>query len=179
MKYKLLEEDIIGKKHNHLYIKEIVRREKNSHIMVLVLCDCGKEKIINLNNIRTGVTKTCGCKAGNRSHNLSKTNEYQTWATISQRCYNTKNTVYRHYGGKGITVCDEWRNSFEQFYRDMGPRPEGCSLDRIDPNKGYEPNNCRWTDIFVQNINKSIVIDTLKSKYPDIYKILRDKKIIL
>lgn len=179
MKYKLLEKDIVGKRHHHLLIKEIIKRDKNSHIMVLTICDCGNEKIINLNNIRTGVTKTCGCGAGNRSHNLSKTNEYQTWANIIQKCYNSKSNVYRHYGGKGITVCDAWRNSFEEFYKDMGPRPEGCSLDRIDPNKGYGPDNCRWTDLFVQNVNKSIVINVLKKKYPDVYDMLKTKKIIL
>ena len=179
MKYKLLEKNLIGERYNRLVIKEFIKRDKKGHSFVLVLCDCGKEKIMNYNNIRSGLSKGCGCKISRKNHHLSKTKEYRTLTNIIQRCHNVKNNVYRHYGGKGITVCDEWRNSFEQFYKDMGPRPEGCSLDRIDPNKGYEPENCRWVDIFVQSVNKSVVIDNLKSKYQDVYEILKIKEIIL
>ncbi len=87
------------------------------------------------------------------THGLSKTSAYKTWGGMIQRCTNLNNDSYRHYGGRGITVCKEWLK-FEGFYRDMGDRPEGMSLDRIDPNGNYEPSNCRWTTSLDQQRNR-------------------------
>jgi hypothetical protein len=81
--------------------------------------------------------------------------EYITWSGMHMRCGNPKNISYRYYGGKGVKVCERW-NSFENFYADMGPRPEGMTLDRIDPAKDYEPGNCRWATPAQQNRNSSI-----------------------
>ena len=80
--------------------------------------------------------------------------EYLVWTEMKQRCLNNKHTHFKFYGGRGITVCDEWRRSFQAFIRDMGRRPPGMTLDRIDSNKDYTPSNCRWTTWDVQRRNK-------------------------
>lgn len=87
------------------------------------------------------------------THGLSKTHAYRSWACMLQRCTNSKNTHFKYYGGRGITVCESWK-SFENFYSDMGDRPEGMSLDRIDSNKGYYADNCRWSTNKEQQRNR-------------------------
>lgn len=101
-------------------------------------------------------------------HGMQKTSEYNTWTHIKDRCHNTKNSRYKDYGGRGITVCEEWRKIFKSFYEDMGDRPEGMSLDRIDNNKGYSKENCRWATTHQQNINQRIRKDN-KSGVKGVY----------
>lgn len=79
---------------------------------------------------------------------------YYVWASMKDRCYNPKCKQYSDYGGRGITVCDRWLSSYRDFYSDMGPRPHGYSLDRIDNDKGYGPDNCRWADRRTQQRNQ-------------------------
>ena len=86
---------------------------------------------------------------------MAWTSEYFTWKKIRQRCYNPNNQDYKHYGGRGIKVCDRWKNSFEAFYQDMGPRPKGHLIDRKDNDGNYEPDNCRWVTITESNRNKT------------------------
>jgi hypothetical protein len=85
---------------------------------------------------------------------LSRTGAYGSYHSMLKRCYNQKCSAYAYYGGRGVTVCDRWRLGFAAFLEDMGQRPEGLSLDRIDPYGNYEPSNCRWADKYVQAINK-------------------------
>ena len=92
----------------------------------------------------------------NKIH-LKYPSTYNSWNHMKQRCYNPKNKDFSRYGGKGITVCDRWKGSFKAFLEDMGARPKGTSIDRIDNNKGYEPTNCRWTDSITQKRNMSRV----------------------
>lgn len=88
-------------------------------------------------------------------HGLTNTPEYRIWASMIQRCINQYDQGYANYGGRGITVCERWIDSFINFYNDMGKRPEpSLSLDRIKSDKGYSPDNCRWTNITIQNLNK-------------------------
>ncbi len=96
-------------------------------------------------------------KVHNRTtHGMSRTSEHRAWLRIKSRCYNPNFAGYKNYGGRGITMCDRWLNSFENFYEDMGDKPsEDLSLDRIDNDGNYEPENCRWATSKQQNRNQS------------------------
>jgi len=119
---------------------------------VIAQCECGVIKLVHLTYIKTGRSKSCGCdkrekfKTINLKHNMSKSSEHIAWMSMIQRCTNPNNKQWKDYGGRGITVCDRWRYSYENFINDMGPKPSpDHSLDRFPNNDGiYEPNNCRW-----------------------------------
>lgn len=91
-------------------------------------------------------------------HGLRNTPEYKSWNMMKNRCNNSNLPEYRYYGGRGIKICEEWDRSFTAFLNDMGKRPRGTSLDRIDPNGNYEPSNCRWADRYTQATNKRQMI---------------------
>lgn len=121
------------------------------------LCECGKIKDIYKQSLIKGVTKSCGClhKEIISKHGKSESMEYKAWQSMKERCYNLKFVAYKDYGGRGIKVCDEWLNSFENFYKDMGDKPsENHSLDRKNNNKHYTPENCRWVNTVDQSNNR-------------------------
>lgn len=126
----------------------------------LCQCDCGNTSSVGNNALKSGHTKSCGClcrelaSKASKTHGLSGSNTYMTWAGMKARCTNPNNTKYKDYGGRGITVCDRWLNSFENFLEDMGECPEGLSLDRQNNNGNYEPENCRWATREEQLNNK-------------------------
>lgn len=126
------------------------------------LCDCGAIKQIPSSNLLRGMSKSCGClKYDMRSthcithgHTIGTPSPtYVSWYNIFSRCYNKKATGYKYWGGRGITICERWRD-FTNFLTDMGERPEGKSIDRIDNEGNYEPGNCRWATSSEQNRNK-------------------------
>ena len=112
-------------------------------------CACGKACEVSGGHLRTGHTSSCGCLfvellgANHRSHGRSKTSTYKIWKGMRQRCQNPTNANYADYGGRGINVCDRW-SSFNNFLEDMGERPEGLTLERLENDEGYNPENCVW-----------------------------------
>lgn len=127
----------------------------------LCKCECGNFKDVNGYKLRNRYVISCGClnrKKGkehfNSTHALSKTKEYRSWSHIRGRCLCETDRGYRHYGARGIKVCDRWLESFENFLEDMGKCPEGLTLDRIDVNGPYSKENCRWTDWTTQQRNR-------------------------
>jgi len=125
----------------------------------LCVCDCGTTKEVNTSSLRTGGSTSCGCARvsamvlRNTLHGKTNTREFNSWASMVARCVDPAHQAYRHYGGRGITVCAEWQ-SFSAFFKDMGLRPEGTSLDRIDNNGNYCAINCRWATKDEQDSNK-------------------------
>lgn len=112
------------------------------------LCECGAKSEVASGKLRSGHTQSCGCLKREKKPNLkhghaNKSRTYRTWKEMRQRCNNQNTTQYKWYGGKGIGVCADW-DDYLKFLEDMGERPEGKTLDRIDPDKGYSKENCRW-----------------------------------
>lgn len=136
-----------GDKFNYLTAIKFSYRDRYGAQYWLFKCDCGKEKILRVGCIKRGHTKSCGCLSDKEKtkHGMYGTRIYTSWGKMKDRCLNKNNHAYKNYGGRGIKICPEWLNSFENFYRDMGERPEGKSIDRIDNNGNYEPSNTKWS----------------------------------
>ena len=134
----------------------------NRHRRVRCLCDCGSYAVSRPDSLRKGKTSSCGCNQAeharrlgyaNKKHGKSFTPIHSKWVNIHQRCENTRDPQYPDYGGRGIFVCERWK-SFDNFYRDLGDPPPGMSLDRINNDGPYSPENCRWATPSMQNSNK-------------------------
>lgn len=122
---------------------------------VACLCECGERTTALLAHLRSGATTSCGCNARTHGHTRGgRSPTYICWMAMRARCANPKDPGFGYYGGRGITVCDRWRGSFENFLADMGERPEGLTLDRVDNSGNYEPGNCRWATWSEQNLNR-------------------------
>lgn len=147
----------IGKVFSRLTVVDVFNENKKWRY--LCKCSCGNEKVVERGNVINGLTKSCGClriemgKTKTKTHGKAKTSTYTIWSQIIQRCENKNSPAYKNYGGRGIIVCKEW-HSFENFIRDMGERPKGMSIDRIDNSAGYDKNNCRWATREEQSRNR-------------------------
>lgn len=179
-----------GDKYGELTItKELPYRNKDKRRMFECLCVCGKTKIVALNKLRSSHTQSCGClwdrimkensfasiHNHTRRHKISPT--FVSWTSMMQRCYDKNNISYSRYGDKGIQVCKRWKD-FTLFLQDMGERPPGLTLDRLDHKGNYEPCNCRWTDPVEQNREQRKLTDEqvslIKKDKRNQYVIARD-----
>lgn len=156
--------DLTGQRFGRLVVVERAE-SKGKRTMWKCLCDCGNTKVVEAGNLKTGHTTSCGCvwqevvpetnRNINRRHGMSQTKLHKAWANMRYRCFNPRCKYYDNYGGRGITICDEW-NEFESFmeWSLNNGFADGMSLDRIDVNGNYEPGNCRWVSWEVQENNK-------------------------
>lgn len=148
----------IGRRFGALRLLSFSQRPSDQNrIYGLFECDCGTRKEFPLSRMLKGYRSHCGCltdRGAHRTHGMRGTAEYSSWQAMKGRCLDSGNKDYPRWGGRGITVCKEWIDSFEKFYRDVGPRPPGTTLDRIDNRKGYEPGNVRWATAREQQRNR-------------------------
>lgn len=153
--------DLTGQRFGRL---TVIRRDgtnKNGSATWLCKCDCGNVKVASGRDLTNGDTKSCGCsRRAPRKHGMTKTRLYRIWSDMKNRCQNPNNHAYKDYGGRGITVCKEWSDDFNRFKEwaaDSGYR-EGLTIERIDFDKGYCPDNCTWITLSEQAQNRRMCI---------------------
>ncbi len=177
--------DLAGQRYSRLIVLGYVGNHQlangRNRPRFLCQCDCGGTAVLQAQTLISGYAKSCGCYqrevasktakrlraeglfriGGHKRHGLSHTSIHNIWSGIRERCRNANSAGFKRYGGRGIDMCDRWYDSFEAFYEDMGPRPAGMSVDRIDNDKGYSPENCRWATVSeqAQNTSKNTIVE--------------------
>lgn len=159
--------DLKDNTYGHLTVIKAIPGSRKKKRAWQCKCTCGSLTEVPTNELISGHTKSCGCKqfsgfdesrtVHGHAQRGKKTVEYKTWCWMIARCYNENNSMYAYYGGRGIKVCDRWKNSYLNFYQDMGPRPSNDhSIDRFPNMDGdYEPGNCRWATKEEQMSNRT------------------------
>lgn len=147
----------IGCRYGRLVVVELVKDRKNPK--AICACDCGNRTVTQRGALKNGRAKSCGCLRDdgfierNTTHGLSKSDLYSVWRGIKSRCLNKKNPAYKNYGGRGISIDERWME-FDNFHKDMSPRPAGAMIERKDTNGPYSKENCIWSGWDEQSINK-------------------------
>lgn len=162
-KHRVDFKDISGQQFGYMTVIAFHETRGKNTYWLCCCCACGTNKIVARSNLFQG-TKSCGCSSNefkHRTHGMYGSPEYKSWAAAKQRCLNPNTPGFEeYYGGRNITMCAEWCSDFMAFFRHIGPRPKGTSLDRIDNEKGYEPGNVRWATPALQmrNTRRTITI---------------------
>jgi hypothetical protein len=155
--------EMVGRRFGRGVVVSIAEPYADGKLRWNVKCDCGGEYVACGSHLRLLRIRSCGCLAleassaqgkSTATHRMHGSRTYKTWGSMLRRCLRSTATGYQNYGGRGITVCERWRGSFANFLADMGPRPEGMSLDRINNDGNYEPGNCRWATAKEQTDNR-------------------------
>lgn len=164
----LLDADMTGQQFGRLFVVERTGTRKNGEVAWKCKCTCGAETIVRRSSLIRGRTQSCGCLKKdatlqrNTKHGHSGERLFMVWYSMNNRCYNPQSINFNRYGARNIDICDEWRDNYEAFrdwalangYDENAPRGQ-CTIDRIDNDKGYSPDNCRWVDAKTQRHNQS------------------------
>jgi hypothetical protein len=175
--------DLMGRRFGRLVALYDTQKRQCSHVVWCCECDCAQITYVTANHLLSGATQSCGCllsdtlEVRNLVHGCSthshRTGAYKSWLNAKTHCYNNNREDFHNYGGRGIIMCQDWIYSFAAFLSDMGERPEGMTLDRIDVQGNYEPGNCRWATMVTQNNNKRSNKPNLPAMLDTLWK--RDK----
>lgn len=168
--------DLTGRKFNRLTVLErdcLHPRGHKQSVYWICVCECGEMTVVSSYSLTSNYTKSCGCLSretsskGNSTHGMAETRIYGTWCRMKSRCANKNSKDYEYYGGRGVVVCKEWLHDFQAFYdwAMANGYQDGLTIDRIDVNGNYEPSNCRWVTMKIQNNNtRSNHLITYKGK---------------
>lgn len=158
-------QNLIGARFGKWLVISDAPSSKSRHTMWRCRCECGCESFVHSVHLKSGASRGC-FNCGVVKHGGSGSPEHESWSSMKLRCLNKNHIAYHRYGGRGIDICDRW-NDFAEFLKDMGSRPAGCSLDRIDNNKGYYPDNCKWSSKREQanNTMQNVNVEYKGSKY--------------